>query len=94
MNDNTDKENIEKLLSLEIKKKMLERNAFGRNISFDELVADVTERSGIPEEEFRAQVKLFAEKMKELCAKDPEAFINVLKEMTGADAIDIIRDDS
>ena len=85
---------IEKLLSLEIEKKLLERNAFGRNVSYDELVEEITQRSGIPEEKFRAAVKLFAERMKELCAEDREEFIKVLKEMTGADAIDIIREDS
>ena len=94
MTDNKDEENIEKLLSMEIEKKMLERNAFGRNVSYDELVEEITQRSGIPEEKFRAAVKLFAERMKELCAEDREEFIKVLKEMTGADAIDIIREDS
>ena len=94
MKDNTGKENIEKLLSIEIKKKMLERNAFGRNISYDEFVDDITQRSGIPEEKIRASLELFAERMKELCAEDREEFIKVLKEMTGADEIDIIREDS
>ena len=91
MTDNKDEENIEKLLSMEIEKKMLERNAFGRNVSYDELVADITQRSGIPEEKFRAMEKLFAEKMQELCAEDRDKFIEVLKDMTGADEIDIIR---
>lgn len=91
MNDNDE---IQKILSLEIEKKLLERNAFGRNVSYDELVEEITQRSGIPEEKFRAAVKLFAERMKELCAEDREEFIKVLKEMTGADAIDIIREDS
>lgn len=94
MEDNNDDEIIQMLIAMEIQNKMLESNAFGRNISYDELVEDVTQRSGMSEEEFRAQVKLLAEKMKELCAKEPEAFIKVLKEMTGADEIDIIRDDS
>ncbi len=94
MEDNNDDEIIQKLIAMEIQNKMLERNAFGRNVSYDELVEEITQRSGIPEEKFRAAVKLFAERMKELCAEDREEFIKVLKEMTGADAIDIIREDS
>ena len=94
MKDNNDKENIEKLLSMEIGRKMRTSVASEDVVSFDEFVSFVSLSGGMPEWKLREAFRALSVTMKDLYHNDREQFIEVLKTVTGADGIIIDEDDT
>lgn len=88
-----EKEKMEKLLSLEVEKKMNERNAFKKVITNDQLVSHVAASSGIAEEKVRETMDLLSDELAVLYVEDRAKFIETLKLLTGVNEIDIIEDD-
>ena len=94
MNENTDKENIEKLLSMQIEQKMRTKVAPEDVVSFDEFVSFVSLSGGMPEWKIREAFRALTVTMKDLYHNDREQFIEIMKTMTGADGIIIDEDDT
>ena len=94
MTNNKDKENIEKLLSMEIERKMRTRSVTEDVVSFDEFVSFVSLSGGMPEWKIREAFRALSVTMKDLYHNDREQFIEVLKTITGADGIIIDEDDT
>jgi len=91
MNDNDE---IQKILSLEIDKKVKERSFSGNTISYDELISMVSASSGKSEELLREAMKVFSKQLAILYKTDKKKYKEVLKDFCGADEIDIVEDDS
>mgnify|MGYP000889803949 CR=1 FL=1 len=94
MKDNTDHENIEKLLSMQIEQKMRTKVAPEDVVSFDEFVSFVSLSGGMPEWKIREAFRALKVTMKDLYHNDREQFIEILKTITGADGIIIDEDDT
>ena len=94
MKDNKDKENIEKLLSMEIERKMRTSVASEDVVSFDEFVSFVSLSGGMPEWKIREAFRALSVTMKDLYHNDREQFIEIMKTITGADGIIIDEDDT
>lgn len=87
------KDEIEKLLSLEIERKMKLRSVSEDDVSYDELVAMTALNSGIPEWKIREAMRALTVEMAILYKEDKEKFKEVLKSLTGAEGVDIVEDD-
>ena len=94
MTDNNDKENIEKLLSMAIERKMRTKVASEEVVSFDEFVSFVSLSGGMPEWKIREAFRALSVTMKDLYHNDREQFMEIMKTMTGADGIIIDEDDT
>jgi hypothetical protein len=94
MTENNDKENIEKLLSMQIERKMRTKVASEDVVSFDEFVSFVSLSGGMPEWKIREAFRALTVTMKDLYHNDREQFIEIMKTMTGADGIIIDEDDT
>ena len=94
MKENTDKENIEKLLSMEIERKMRTSVASEDVVSFDEFVSFVSLSGGMPEWKIREAFRALSVTMKDLYHNDREQFIEIMKTITGVDGIIIDEDDT
>ena len=90
----SDKENIEKLLSMQIEQKMRSKVASEDVVSFDEFVSFVSLSGGMPEWKVREAFRALTVTMKDLYHNDREQFIEIMKTMTGADGIIIDEDDT
>lgn len=90
----SDKENIEKLLSMQIEKKMKSRVASEDVVSFDEFVSFVSLSGGMPEWKVREAFRALTVTMKDLYHNDREQFIEIMKTITGVDGIIIDEDDT
>ena len=94
MKENNDKENIEKLLSMEIERKMRTRTVSEDNISKDEFISIVALSGGMPEWKVREAFRALTEEMAVLYHEDRDQFKEVLKELCGVDDIIIDEDDT
>lgn len=90
----SDKENIEKLLSMQIEQKMRSKVVSEDVVSFDEFVSFVSLSGGMPEWKVREAFRALSVTMKDLYHNDREQFIEIMKTMTGADGIIIDEDDT
>lgn len=88
------KDEIEKLLSLEIEKKVKERSFSGVTISYDELISMVSASSGKSEELLREAVRVYSIQLAILYKEDKAKFKEVLKDFCGGYEIDIVEDDT
>ena len=94
MTNNKYKENIEKLLSMEIERKMRTKVASEDVVSFDEFVSFVSLSGGMPEWKVREAFRALTVTMKDLYHNDREQFIEIMKTITGVDGIIIDEDDT
>ena len=94
MKNNNDKENIEKLLSMQIEQKMRTKVAPEDVVSFDEFVSFVSLSGGMPEWKVREAFRALTVTMKDLYHNDREQFIEIMKTITGVDGIIIDEDDT
>jgi len=94
MKDQKDEENIEKLLSMEIERKMRMSVAPEDVISFDEFVSFVSLSGGIPEWKIRETFRALTDEMAVLYKEDKEKFKEILKELCETDNIEIVEDDT
>ena len=94
MSNNNDKENIEKLLSMQIEQKMRSKVAPEDVVSFDEFVSFVSLSGGMPEWKVREAFRALTVTMKDLYHNDREQFIEIMKTITGVDGIIIDEDDT
>ena len=92
--ENSDKENIEKLLSMQIERKMRTKVTPEDVVSFDEFVSFVSLSGGMPEWKVREAFRALTVTIKDLYHNDREQFIEIMKTMTGADGIIIDEDDT
>ena len=92
--ENKDNENIEKLLSMEIERKMRMSVAPEDVVSFDEFVSFVSLSGGMPEWKVREAFRALTDEMTVLYKEDKEKFKEVLKELCGTDNIEIVEDDT
>lgn len=90
----SDKENIEKLLSMQIEQKMRSKVASEDFVSFDEFVSFVSLSGGMPEWKIREAFRALSVTMKDLYHNDREQFIEIMKTITGVDGIIIDEDDT
>lgn len=90
----SDKENIEKLLSMQIEQKMRSKVASEDVVSFDEFVSFVSLSGGMSEWKVREAFRALTVTMKDLYHNDREQFIEIMKTITGADGIIIDEDDT
>lgn len=90
----SDKENIEKLLSMQIEQKMRSKVASEDVVSFDEFVSFVSLSGGMPEWKVREAFRALTVTIKDLYHNDREQFIEIMKTITGADGIIIDEDDT
>jgi len=91
MNDNDE---IQKLLSLEIEKKINERSFSGEVVSLDEFISFVSARSGIAKEKIEEVMRLLSEEMAILYNTDREKFKDILKRFSGTENVYILEDDT
>lgn len=94
MKDNSDKENIKKLIDLEVEKRLKERGDKDKVISFDEFIALTSKSGGMPEWKLREAFRALTVTMKDLYHNDREQFIEIMKTITGVDGIIIDEDDT
>ena len=94
MTNNKYKENIEKLLSMQIEQKMRTKVAPEDVVSFDEFVSFVSLSGGMPEWKVREAFRALTVTMKDLYHNDREQFIEIMKTITGVDGIIIDEDDT
>ena len=92
--ENNDKENIEKLLSMQIERKMRTKVVSEDVVSFDEFVSFVSLSGGMPEWKIREAFRALTVTMKDLYYNDREQFIEIMKTITGVDGIIIDEDDT
>ena len=92
--ENNDKENIEKLLSMQIERKLRTKVAPEDVVSFDEFVSFVSLSGGMPEWKVREAFRALTVTIKDLYHNDREQFIEIMKTMTGVDGIIIDEDDT
>lgn len=93
MNENNDKENIEKLLSMEIERKMRTRSVSEDDISFDEFIALTSKSGDMPEWKLREAFRAWTETIMELSVEERKELLENIRISTGID-FKIIEEDS
>ena len=91
--ENNDKENIEKLLSMQIEQKMRTKVAPEDVVSFDEFVSFVSLSGGMPEWKVREAFRAWTETIMELSVEERKELLENIRISTGID-FKIIEEDS
>lgn len=90
MNDNDE---IQKILSLEIEKKVKERSFSGDTISFDEFIAFTSKCGDMPEWKLREAFRAWTETIMEMSDEERKELLENIRISTGID-FKIIEEDS
>ncbi|MBP1629396.1 MAG: hypothetical protein H6Q15_289 [Bacteroidetes bacterium] len=88
----TDKEKIEKLVSMEVEDKINDHSAVTVNISIREIMA----AKGFSEDRIEEFIQIFQEEIARLIVTDREKFDDFIRELSGMDKdcrVDIVKDD-
>jgi len=93
MKDNSDKENIKKLIDLEVEKRLKERGDKDKVVSFDEFIAVTSKSGGMPEWKLREAFRAWTETIMELSVEQRKEFLEKLRLSTGIE-FKIVEEDS
>ena len=93
MNENSDKENIQKLIDLEVERKLKERGDKDKVVSFDEFIAVTSKSGGMPEWKLREAFRAWTETIMELSVEERKELLENIRISTGID-FKIIEEDS
>ena len=91
--DNNDKENIKKLIDLEVEKKLKERGDKDKVVSFDEFIAFTSKSGGMPEWKLREAFRAWTETIMEMSVEQRKEFLENLRLSTGIE-LKILEEDS
>ena len=91
--DNSDKENIKKLIDLEVEKKLKERGDKDKVVSFDEFIAFTSKSGGMPEWKLREAFRAWTETIMEMSVEQRKEFLENLRLSTGIE-LKILEEDS
>lgn len=89
----SDKENIEKLLSMQIEQKMRTKVAPEDVVSFDEFIAVTSKSGGMPEWKLREAFRAWTETIMEMSVEERKELLENIRISTGID-FKIIEEDS
>jgi len=90
---NKDKENIQKLIDLEVEKRLKERGDKDKVVSFDEFIAVTSKSGGMPEWKLREAFRAWTETIMELSVEQRKEFLEKLRLSTGIE-LKILEEDS
>lgn len=90
---NNDQENIQKLIDLEIEKKLKERGDKDKVVSFDEFIAFTSKSGGMPEWKLREAFRAWTETIMEMSVEQRKEFLENLRLSTGIE-LKIVEEDS
>ena len=93
MKDNSDQENIQKLIDLEVEKKFKERGDKDKVVSFDEFIALTSKSGDMPEWKLREAFRAWTETIMELSVEERKELLENIRISTGID-FKIIEEDS
>ena len=93
MKDNSDNENIQKLIDLEVEKKLKERGDKDKVVSFDEFIAFTSKSGGMPEWKLREAFRAWTETIMEMSVEQRKEFLENLRLSTGIE-LKILEEDS
>ena len=93
MNENNDNENIQKLIALEIERKLKERGDKDKVVSFDEFIAVTSKSGGMPEWKLREAFRAWTETIMEMSVEQRKELLENIRISTGID-FKIIEEDS
>jgi len=93
MNENKDQENIQKLIDLEVEKKLKERGDKDKVVSFDEFIAFTSKSGGMPEWKLREAFRAWTETIMEMSVEQRKEFLENLRLSTGIE-LKILEEDS
>jgi len=88
-----DKENIQKLIDLEVEKKLKERGDKDKVVSFDEFIAFTSKSGGMPEWKLREAFMAWTETIMEMSVEQRKEFLENLRLSTGIE-LKILEEDS
>jgi hypothetical protein len=91
--ENKDQENIQKLIDLEVEKRLKERGDQDKEISFDEFIAITSKTGGMPEWKLREAFRAWTETIINLSVEERKQFFEDLKLRTGIE-FKILEEDS
>ena len=93
MSENSDKENIQKLIDLEVEKRLKERGDKDKVVSFDEFIALTSKSGDMPEWKLREAFRALTETIMELSVEERKELLENIRISTGID-FKIIEEDS
>ena len=93
MKDNSDKENIQKLIDLEVEKRLKERGDKDKVVSFDEFIAVTSKSGGMPEWKLKEAFRALTETIMEMSVEERKELLENLRISTGIE-FKIIEEDS
>ena len=93
MKDNSDQENIQKLIDLEVEKRLKERGDKDKVVSFDEFIVFTSKSGGMPEWKLREAFRAWTETIMELSVEERKEFLENLRLSTGIE-LKIVEEDS
>lgn len=93
MKDNSDQENIQKLIDLEVEKRLKERGDKDKVVSFDEFIAFTSKSGGMPEWKLREAFSAWTETIMEMSVEQRKEFLENLRLSTGIE-LKIVEEDS
>ena len=91
--DNSDQENIKKLIDLEVEKKLKERGDKDKVISFDEFIALTSKSGGMPEWKLREAFRAWNKTIIEMSVEERKEFLENIRISTGSE-LKIVEEDS
>ncbi len=93
MKDNKDKENIQKLIDLEVERKLKERGDKDKVVSFDEFIVFTSKSGGMPEWKLREAFRAWNEAIMELSDEERKELLENIRISTGIE-FKILEEDS
>lgn len=87
----SDKENIQKLIDLEVEKRLKERGDKDKVVSFDEFIAFTSKSGGMPEWKIRETFRALKETLMDMSVEERKEFLQNIKRNI---KFDIIEEDS
>ena len=91
--ENKDQENIQKLIDLEVEKRLNERGDKDKVVSFDEFIAFTSKSGDMPEWKLREAFRAWTETIMELSVEERKELLENLRISTGIE-FKIIEEDS